>query len=609
MLTINQIVQQVKDLADAHHQIAEVGVGTIAELQASERSYPLLWISHEQGSLQDNYKINNLRLTVFDRVLTGQEGQDDTGHEQEVLSDTETILLDFLNYFHQNHSQDYITVKSANLEHFTERTNDRTAGWSTVLELRQFYDWNKCQIPESGASISPSVDGLTLYDFCDAATVARLTSAQRTCLEAELCGVPDPATITINGASLGATGSVASGESLNIIVNLDGSPSGSWDGDSWEVTSSSSTVAIGVYSDAGYTTPITEASFGDTIYIRATATGITPINYVFFAIDSNDVLYEIGEGASQDTSWQITSTEDVRLFALATEDNTGDIDYTGVSTSFTVNLDADAAAFITAHETATGATMAQTQKDAVIGFVARLKGVGTTFGSDLFTKLSNAGSRLFPFIPTSDSVASAAGYAINIINPAQTGSFVNLLPSDITPNGVTGGATKYFDQGVAPSAFTSTDIGADAYSRTDAENLFLAFGSSSGTNQNSSNVSLFPKYTGLGALGRVNQSSSFVLVAVANSLGLVSVDRSGTTQTHSRNGVQVATNTSTAQTPSTLNMYGLGANGTTGLWGADTARQYALFATRCTLNTNEMSDYYEAIQWLQTNVITGGRNV
>lgn len=45
------------------------------------------------------------------------------------------------------------------------------------------------------------------------------------------------ATVTVNGDSLGATGSVVAEGSVDLVVNLDGSPSGSWDGDSWEVTS------------------------------------------------------------------------------------------------------------------------------------------------------------------------------------------------------------------------------------------------------------------------------------------------------------------------------------------------------------------------------------
>jgi hypothetical protein len=287
LLTLNQIHAQIVALANAHYQIAEVGMGTIAELQGKpDRSYPLLWLSNEGGSVEGNYKVDNIRLTMFGRVIVGEEGQDDDASEIEVLSDMQLILLDFLNYFHQQHGQEYVTDKAATLEHFTERTNDRTAGYSCVLELKQFYDWNKCQIPQSGATIPPSIDGLTLYDFCDASVIDRLTAEQVACLEAEfgqcadatvensdasysttvasgatlvlpnidftdsdgtttsvpsvqnIVATPIPpcadATVQLNGTTVGT---VASGDSDSFTVNLDGSPSGSWDGTAWQVTS------------------------------------------------------------------------------------------------------------------------------------------------------------------------------------------------------------------------------------------------------------------------------------------------------------------------------------------------------------------------------------
>jgi hypothetical protein len=40
---------------------------------------------------------------MFGRVIVGEEGQDDDASEIEVLSDMQLILLDFLNYFHQQH--------------------------------------------------------------------------------------------------------------------------------------------------------------------------------------------------------------------------------------------------------------------------------------------------------------------------------------------------------------------------------------------------------------------------------------------------------------------------------------------------------------------------
>ena len=217
MLTLNQIHAQIETLANAHYQIAEVGMGTLSELQANpDRLYPLLWLSNEGGSLEDNYKIDNVRLTMFGRVISGEEGQDDDATEIEVLSDMQLILLDFLNYFHQQHAQEYVVAKSASLEHFTERTNDRTAGYSCILELKQFYDWNKCQIPESGAGISPSVDGLTLYDFCDQSVLDRLTATQTACLEDEFGGTCAPAILTANTATFTT---VASGGTLDIQVH------------------------------------------------------------------------------------------------------------------------------------------------------------------------------------------------------------------------------------------------------------------------------------------------------------------------------------------------------------------------------------------------------
>ena len=235
MLTLNQIHAQIVALANAHYQIAEVGMGTIAELQGKpDRLYPLLWLSNEGGSLEDNYKVDNIRLTMFGRVIVGEEGQDDDASEIEVLSDMQLILLDFLNYFHQQHGQEYVTDKAATLEHFTERTNDRTAGYSCVLELKQFYDWNKCNIPQSGAVIPPTIDGLTLYDFCDQSVLDRLTATQVACLEAELCGTCADATVQLNGTTVGT---IPSGDSDSFAVNLDGSPSGVWDGTAWQVTS------------------------------------------------------------------------------------------------------------------------------------------------------------------------------------------------------------------------------------------------------------------------------------------------------------------------------------------------------------------------------------
>jgi hypothetical protein len=172
LLTLNQIHAQIVALANAHYQIAEVGMGTIAELQGKpDRSYTRCFGCLTRAvQLEGNYKVDNIRLTMFGRVIVGEEGQDDDASEIEVLSDMQLILLDFLNYFHQQHGQEYVTDKAATLEHFTERTNDRTAGYSCVLELKAILRLEQVSdIPQSGAQqFLQRIDGLTLYDFCDA---------------------------------------------------------------------------------------------------------------------------------------------------------------------------------------------------------------------------------------------------------------------------------------------------------------------------------------------------------------------------------------------------------------------------------------------------------
>ncbi len=280
MLTLNQIIDQVQDLATAHAQIGSSGVGTLAEWQAKpDRTYPLLWVFHERTDVSDQYFTYRLHLLAMDRVKVGESGEDTEGHEQEVISDMQSVLLDFLAWFAQQHTQTYIVERAGSIEPFTERGNDRVAGCSYILNIKQPWDFAKCSVPESGAVIPPSVDGLTLYDFCDASVLARLTPAQVACLEAAYGTACDPVTVEINGTEVGTP---ASGSTFSIKVTLDGSESGSWDGtDTWEVESDP---CNSLSLSASDTTPDYNASYT----VTATATGFTPTSYTFsYPIDSN----------------------------------------------------------------------------------------------------------------------------------------------------------------------------------------------------------------------------------------------------------------------------------------------------------------------------------
>jgi hypothetical protein len=604
LLTLNQIISQITDLANAHYQIAEVGTGTLAELQSKpDRLYPLLWLSNEGGSLDQNYKIDNIRLTMFGRVIAGEEGQDDDASELEVLSDMQLILLDFLNYFHQQHGQEYVTDKAATLEHFTERTNDRTAGYSCVLELKQFYDWNKCQIPQSGASIPPSVDGLTLYDFCDQATIDRLTLAQVACLEAEFGNCAD-ATVQLNGTTVGT---VASGDSDSFPVTQGGSPVGSWNGSAWIVPPCTSipSLSINVYSDAGLTNPITTADFGDTVYIHVTPTDITPVNYVY-SIDCVTGTM-IDTSASATYPFTVGSYEPITIYVQAKDATNATAAFNEFS--LTVNEDAQSLAFIAAHNTASGATMDTLQEDAVKGFVRLLRGVGTPHELDLLTYYQGfPNARMWIQAPVSDAVVSVAGYELELIH-LSTGTYVNFVSGDFATTGVTGGSTKYFASGVSPSDFDQNSLYVGQYIREETTGTKLVCGSSQAANFNNST---FMQCTGdNNNFANINGSgiTTFSIVYAGKTLGLCGVQRTSASDYEIKYSDKVLfPRNLTSNTPSTNEIYfhAMNYGGSANYYFEKAVCMYMVLPS---MSQDQLDDLEYAVQWYNANIITGGRDV
>jgi hypothetical protein len=365
----------------------------------------------------------------------------------------------------------------------------------------------------------------------------------------------------------------------------------------------SASITLVIYSDAGHTTPITQITAGDTAYLLATPSNITPTTYHFFLYDqTSGYILSITDSASASTSWVANYSGTFDFFVIATDDETN---WVGQSMEFEVPIDPDAATFIVAHNAASGLSMDSVQVDAVDGLVTRLKGIGTPNESDLFTTMQSNGDRLYIFAPVSDSVVSAAAYAINLIDPTESGSFVNTVSGDFTVEGVKGGTAKYFDLGLAPDDFPQNDFGFDFYSVTDAVNTKFGMGVNSPVPQ----AHMSPNYTGNGALLRIN-TSTLSFLAQADSLGLYSGNRDNSaTQELYKNGVLIDTRAAVSSGRSTNHMYGLAINNGGSSDFNDGDRRYALFAMRHSFTADQLEDFNYAVNWYQTNIITGGRNV
>lgn len=97
-------------------------------------------------------------------------------------------------------------------------------------------------------------------------------------------------------------------------------------------------LTIGVFSDAGLTTPVTSGNNGSTVYIKANPTGITPTSYTFSIDGSTD---KIVTQAGDTYAWTIDIVGAVAITARAT-DGTG-ATANATAFSFTANLVIDKA--------------------------------------------------------------------------------------------------------------------------------------------------------------------------------------------------------------------------------------------------------------------------
>ncbi len=143
MYTLNEIFQIIETQANSHLQVRQYGQGDVWELQPEELDYVVLWAIEESASVSERTLTYNIRLICMDRVLPGEE------NEHEVMSDTISILMDFVAYFRQLHTEQLSIQTSVTFEPFTERFTDKVSGHSCVLAITQPYAYNRCQIPTS----------------------------------------------------------------------------------------------------------------------------------------------------------------------------------------------------------------------------------------------------------------------------------------------------------------------------------------------------------------------------------------------------------------------------------------------------------------------------
>jgi len=359
-----------------------------------------------------------------------------------------------------------------------------------------------------------------------------------------------------------------------------------------------------VWVDNGIPVPITSASFDQEVYIDLDVIGITtPTEYRFMIFDTSDngiVYIEAGTPLA----YTVASFGNLLIYAEATD---GVVIAAALEAfELTVSSDVDADAFIAAHNALSGLSMDVVQQAVVQNSYIILKGFGgSPNGSDLWTYFrGNSYSRMWPLVPISDSSVSIPAFGLDMIWLDTAATFNGMLLGDFAVTGVTGGSGKYFNAAVSPSNFAQNSISVSSYSRSNVDLDGAMFGAGDTFNTKALNVRA--KLGGI-AYFYVNSAVQSPIANTNSQGAYISTRTASTSQELYKNGSLLSSGAGTSAAPTANSMYFHGIN--IGSLNRVTTAELSFYHISQGLTLAQQQDLNYLINYIQVNVITGGRNV
>ena len=143
MITLNNVIQNLNNIADAHGQLNSFFFGEIYDFGASgDIQYPAMAVDLEPANLQSSVLVRSFRIYVMQQV------KKDITDRQEALSDTELICLDIIA---QLDSYDYtewnMDLSNIILNDFVDEKDGEVTGYWFNIKLRILNPLDSCQIP------------------------------------------------------------------------------------------------------------------------------------------------------------------------------------------------------------------------------------------------------------------------------------------------------------------------------------------------------------------------------------------------------------------------------------------------------------------------------
>lgn len=144
-MTYNQIITLFEDWVDGHGQLKTYGNGEEWEAEGILKAgivYPIFYTVPISSQTFENTVQRTFKVICF-----GQVKKDKT-NENEVISDTESIIQDFIKFLKYD-SVDIDLIGEPTVTPFKESFGDWCAGWEGDIVIETVFTNNNCDSPEA----------------------------------------------------------------------------------------------------------------------------------------------------------------------------------------------------------------------------------------------------------------------------------------------------------------------------------------------------------------------------------------------------------------------------------------------------------------------------
>lgn len=143
-LTLNQVVSQIKAIAEAHQQINTVYYGDFDEFlgESADNVYPAMYFDSTNASISTRVLTLNFSLYFFDRMLP--EKTNETEAVSDMLNVAQDIIAQLL--FQQF---EFEMNDSVQLTFITEDTPDNLVAVKADISMDLPFTSDRCQVPTS----------------------------------------------------------------------------------------------------------------------------------------------------------------------------------------------------------------------------------------------------------------------------------------------------------------------------------------------------------------------------------------------------------------------------------------------------------------------------